>query len=122
VLDTKAAFDHSATPIELAQEIRLGLLDARSAEAKAGRALHELRRRIEAKSIDWWPWFTSNFLISRKRAASLMRMADAACVEPEPITCVACGMEFTPSRRRAKTCSNACRQRAYRGRRGGGPR
>jgi predicted nucleic acid-binding Zn ribbon protein len=34
--------------------------------------------------------------------------------EPHVVTCEVCGQEFTPKRSDARTCSPACRQRAYR--------
>src|SRR5215471_799393 len=62
-------FDRTTTISTLHQEIRASLLDARSAEAKAGRALVELRKRIEAKGVDWWPWFASIFEVRCVQAA-----------------------------------------------------
>jgi len=43
--DTRAILGRFVTPIALVQEIRISLLDARSAEMKAGRALVDTRRR-----------------------------------------------------------------------------
>lgn len=46
--------------------------------------------------------------------------AKAARLAPRQKTCAACGQAFTATRRDARTCSPACRQKAYRERPAGG--
>jgi hypothetical protein len=53
--------------------------------------------------------------ICSERCRGRIRSAEKA-TEPDARDCVVCGRSFTPARRDARTCSNACRQAAYRDR------
>ena len=87
-------------------------------ELAAGQGLLDLRRRIEANGVDWWKWYEASPLPSfapRRRAERMMKWA-LADKQDEIARCAACGESLSPERATRRYCSDACRQRAYRGR------
>lgn len=79
---------HEVAPLERAvQEIHKHFADALDADGrainhriKAGQKLNDLRRRIEAGEagvgVNWWQWYKSKFVRSRKDAEAVMRLAN----------------------------------------------
>ena len=108
--------------------------------AKTGMELHRTltdpeQQRAVAKRVDCTllcledydialrNWSQREFLAWRVLELSPLRRpwarkSRAADPESRTRSCAVCGEQFTPPRAHAKTCSNACRQKAYRQRQG----